>query len=279
MAHPMPKQLENKVCFIAGASGAIGSAVAALFHREGALLALGSRSGRCDAVVDSPRAGKPPLHVRFDASRWDEVRKAVAQVHRRFGAIDVLVNCSGVQGPIGPAHTLDPAEWARTIDTNLVGAFHLVRAVAPLMIGRGGSIIHFSGGGAAYARPFFSAYAASKAALVRLTECLADELRGSDIRVNAVAPGPVRSRMWDEMRNAGASAGAKTLREIEQMDETGGVPAARAAALALFLASPRSAGLTGRLISGVHDRWEEFPEKIPAIMKTEGGTLRRIPLD
>jgi len=276
----MAKELQDKVCFIAGASGAIGSAVAALFYREGARLALGSHAQKGDWALGERPASDRVFRVPFDIRFWSEVREAIARANHHFGALDVLVNCTGIQGPIGPVNTLDPGEWERTIEINLVGAFHLVRAAAPIMIAAGGGkIIHFSGGGAAYARPYFTAYAASKAAVVRFTECLAEELRRANVQVNAIAPGPVRSRMWDEMRAAGSAAGPRALREIEQMDETGGVPASRAAALALFLASSRSDGLTGRLISGVHDHWEELPRKISAIMKTEGGTLRRVPLD
>ena len=146
---------------------------------------------------------------------------------------------------------------------NLLGAFHLVRAAVPLMIAQGGGkIIHFSGGGAAYARPFFSAYAASKAGVVRFTETLAEELRDANIQINTIAPGPVRSRMWDEMRAAGPAGGDKTLREIAEMEETGGdsaKPCRRARTVSCF--SP-SNGLTGRLISGVHDSWEDLsPEE------------------
>lgn len=280
MAAAIGKELQGKVCFIAGASGAIGSAVAERFLREGARLALGSHARKADSRLAGFSSDDAVLRLQFDVRCWNEVQQAVERAHENFGALDVLVNCTGVQGPIGPAHTVGPDDWARAIEINLLGAFHLVRAVAPLMIQQGGGkIVHFSGGGAAYARPFFTAYAASKAAVVRLTECLADELHDVNVQVNSIAPGPVRSRMWDEMRAAGAAAGAKTLLEIAQMEETGGIPASRAAALALFLASSRSNGLTGRLISGVHDRWEDFPGKISTIMKTEGGTLRRVPLD
>ncbi|HKV05099.1 MAG TPA: SDR family oxidoreductase [Candidatus Acidoferrales bacterium] len=273
------RELENKVCLIAGASGAIGSAVCELFCRHGAQLALGS----CAHQAAVRLAGRAPvgrtLALPFDVCSWDEVCGAFERVQDHFGGLDVLVNCVGIQGPIGPTHTLAPDEWARTIEVNLLGAFHLIRAAVPLMLHRGGGkIIQLAGGGAAYARPFFTAYSAAKSALVRFTECLAEELRDANIQVNAIAPGPVRSRMWDEMRAAGAACGPKALREIAQLDETGGVPASRAAALALFLASPRSNGLTGRLISGVHDRWEDFPGKISEIMNTEGGTLRRVPL-
>lgn len=275
----MTRALANKVCLIAGASGAIGSAIAEGFYRQGARLALASHSRKSDWRLGDHAANSRIFRVQFDVCRAGEVSEAAERIHAHFGALDVLVNCTGIQGPIGPAHALDSDAWARTIEINLTGSFHLVRAVVPFMLARGGGkIIHFSGGGAAYARPYFSAYGASKAALVRLTEILAEELREANIQVNAVAPGPVRSRMWDEMRAAGGAGGQKLLRELAQMDETGGVSSERVAALAAFLASSRSGGLTGRLISAVHDRWEELPGKIPEIMSTEKGTLRRVPL-
>jgi len=274
----MPRELAHKVCLIAGASGAIGSAIAERFYREGARLALATHSRKADWCLADRAENDRLLRVQFDVRRAGEVLEAADRIHDRFGALDVLVNCTGIQGPIGPTHALDPDAWARTIEVNLIGSFHLVRAVVPFMLARGGGkIIQFSGGGAAYARPFFTAYGASKTALVRFTETLAEELREANIQVNAVAPGPVRSRMWDEMRAAGAAGGQKLLRELAQMDETGGVRPERVAALAVFLASRRSGGLTGRLISGVHDRWEDLPAKIPEIMNTEKGTLRRVP--
>ncbi len=111
-----------------------------------------------------------------------------------------------------------------------------------------GKIIHLSGGGAAYGRPFYTAYSASKAALVRFSESLAEELRDAHIDVNTVAPGPVNNRMWEQVR-ALKEPDPKTISELKKMNETGGVSADRAAELALFLASDRSNGLSGRLIS------------------------------
>ncbi len=274
-------ELAEKVCLIAGATGAIGTAIAQRFHREGAHLALASRSVKPEELLQC-FSGSPGCVARFalDVSRWDEVQSMVNQVQQEFGAIHVLVNCTGLLGPVGPTYSVAVEEWVRTIETNLIGCFYLVRAVLPGMLAQGrGKILHFSGGGAAYARPYFTAYSASKAAVVRFTESLAEELREANIQVNAIAPGPVKSRMWDQMRAASAVGGPRLLEELSHMDATGGVSPERAAALAVFLASDRSNGLTARLISSVHDDWEHLESRIPKIMDSDAGTLRRIPLD
>lgn len=272
--------LSGKTCFIAGASGAIGCAVANRFYAESARLAL-TYLTQPPAFPDSKQgAGHDrPLQLRLDVRQRSEVQTAVAHVVEHFGTIDILVNCTGVLGPVGPVAKVDADQWAQAVEINLIGSFYLTRAVLGVMQAKGrGKIIHFSGGGAAYGRPFFTAYGASKAALVRFTESLAEEVREDNIQINAIAPGPVNSRMWQQLRQAGELAGRRAVEELRTMDETGGVSPERAAALALFLASDRSDGLTGRLISAVHDPWESMDQRIPEIMRTEAGTLRRVPI-
>jgi len=121
------------------------------------------------------------------------------------------------------------------------------------MILRGyGKIINISGGGATKARPNFSAYSTSKAALVRFTETLAEEVKLFHIDVNAVAPGMMRTAMTDKVLAAGVeAAGVEEYKQAESCDTT----PERAAKLVAFLASHESDGITGRLIS-VHDPWE-----------------------
>jgi len=272
---PAPGELQNKVCLIVGASGTLGAAVAESFAQAGARLALTGRA----AIPQTPAEQAQTLRLKLDIRSRNEVRNALQKVREELGSLDVVVNCSGIQGPIGPAQTVDPEEWIRAVEINLFGCFYLAHAAIPIMLSQGGGkIIFFSGGGATSARPFFSAYGAAKAAVVRFTETLAEELRDQGIQVNAIAPGAVHSRMWNEMRAAGAAGGQKLLEELKQMDRTGGVPPERAASLALFLASDRSRNLTGRLISAVYDKWEEMETRIATIMSTEAGTLRRVPL-
>jgi NAD(P)-dependent dehydrogenase (short-subunit alcohol dehydrogenase family) len=273
---PVP-QLQNRVCLVAGASGTIGAAVAESFRREGARLALTYFS--CEPALPGwPAEKDSTLRLALDVRSRDDVETAVREVLRHFGAIHCLVNCTGVLGPVGPTSGVPAAQWVQAIEANLIGSFHLTQAVLPAMLAQSwGKVIHFSGGGAAYARPFYTAYSASKAALVRFCESLAEELRDSHIDVNAIAPGPVRSRMWEQM-SALRDPDAKTRQELKNMEESGGAPATVAAELAVFLASSRSDGLSGRLISAIHDRWSEFDQRLPEIMASEAGTLRRVPL-
>jgi NAD(P)-dependent dehydrogenase (short-subunit alcohol dehydrogenase family) len=274
-------ELAGRTCLIAGASGAIGRAVAEKFYSEGARLALTFHIQKDCQYFDSlPTKDSRVSIFKLDVRRPRDIRAVVARAERKFGPITTLVNCSGVLGPIGPTQRVAAKDWMQTIEINLIGSFHLVQAVLPSMLASGrGKIIQFSGGGAAYGRPFFTAYSASKAALVRFTESLSDELRESNIQCNAIAPGPVKSRMWDELRHSVNAGGPLALKELEKMDKTGGVPVERAAALALFLASDRSNALTGRLISAAYDKWEEIESVIPKIMSTDSWTLRRVPLD
>ena len=178
---------------------------------------------------------------------WPEVKYAVDDVIDRFGRIDALVNCTGVLGPIGPASECEPEAWVQTVDINLIGGCYLTRAVLPHMLKqKSGKIIHSSGGGAAYARPFFTAYGASKAALVRFTKSLAEELRSTNIDVNTIAPGPVNSRMWDQMRAAAGAGGEQTIADIKKMEADRGVAPEAAAALAVFLASSFASAAAGK---------------------------------
>ncbi len=269
-------ELANRVCLIVGASGTIGRAISRRFHEEGALLALTYYS--CKQPLGSDGFHEQAFQLPLDVRQRKDVGAAVQQVLDRFGAIHVLVNCTGILGPIGPTAKISEKDWASTIETNLLGSFYLTRSVLPVMLAQsGGKIIHFSGGGAAYARPYYTAYGVSKAALVRFTESVAEEVKESRIDINAIAPGPVNSRMWDQVR-ALEHPDRRTMEELRNMEETGGVPPQRCAELAVFLASERSNGLSGRLISAVWDNWSSLEQRIPEIMRSEAGTLRRVPL-
>jgi NAD(P)-dependent dehydrogenase (short-subunit alcohol dehydrogenase family) len=138
---------------------------------------------------------------------------------------------------------------------------------------RSGKIILIVGGGSGHSRPNFSAYAASKAAVVRFAECLAGEMSDHNIQVNSLSPGNTYTHMTDEILHAGEDrAGPKEIEDAEQVRITGGVPPEKQIQLALFLASERSNHISGKLIN-VHDDWKKFEQ---TNMKPELYTLRRV---
>jgi len=210
-----------------------------------------------------------------DVAQPEQVQAAVEEVLEAWGGIDVLVNNAGVQGPIGPAHHVPVADWIYAVQVNLVGCFLCTRLVLPGMIERGcGKIVNLSGGGAVSPRPGYSAYSASKAGVVRFTETLATEVAEYGIDVNAIAPGAVNTKMLEETLAAGKAAGFQVQEEARKQLENGGVDPELPARLVVFLASSRSDGLTGRLLSAVWDPWEELD--IEAIMAGDTYTVRRI---
>jgi len=272
-------KLRNKVAIVTGAGRGIGEAISLAFAGEGADIALVSRTA--SEVMHTATAvenlGRRAIAIRADVSEKKDVDNMVEQVIGQLGKVDILVNNAGILGPIGPMVDNKHEYWIKTILTNLVGTFLCCKAVLPFMIRRRmGKILNMSGGGAANPRPMFSAYSASKAAVVRLTETLSEEVKEYNIQVNAIAPGPVNTGMLDEILAAGESAGSRAMAEARRQKQTGGVSPAVPAALAVFLASDDSDGITGRLISAVWDDWQAMAKRIPDIMSGDMYTLRRI---
>jgi len=272
-------KLVGKAAVITGAGRGIGRAIALAFALEGADVLVASRTlSEVTVTAEGARAlGRHALALNVDVSNADEVEWMVAQGLEEFGKVDILVNNAGTYGAIGPLVDNDPVKWVQTVSINLFGAFFCARAVLPFMIReRRGKIINLSGGGASSPLPNFSAYAASKAAIVRLTETLAQEVEEFNIQVNAIAPGAVNTKLTDAVLAAGPAAGEEMLAQARRQKEAGGVPAERAAALAVFLASDESDGLSGRLISAVWDDWESMDGRIDQIMASDLYTLRRV---
>jgi 3-oxoacyl-[acyl-carrier protein] reductase len=218
------------------------------------------------------------LAVQADVAIQADVIRMVDQTIESFGTVDILVNNAGLLGPIGPSVENEADDWARTVMVNLVGTFLCCQAVLPVMIKqRRGKIINLSGGGATGPRPNFSAYAASKAAVVRLAETLAEEVKGYNIQVNAIGPGAAATRMQNEIIVAGDAAGEQALDEAQRVLETGGTPLDKPAALAVFLASDQSDGLTGKLIAAPYDDWQSWDaDHIAELMSAPWFTLRRL---
>ncbi|HEY9289381.1 MAG TPA: SDR family oxidoreductase [Candidatus Dormibacteraeota bacterium] len=274
-------RLAGKKALVTGGGRGIGEAIALAFAREGADLFLVSRTeAQLNQVAQQCRAlGRVCAVGVGDVSTPGVATRLVNSALNALGGIDVLVNAAGIYGPIGPLTDIDVSEWARAININLMGTVYFCHdVIAEMRRHGGGSIINFSGGGATSPLPRFSAYGVSKAAIVRLSETLAEELRPDGIRVNAIAPGAIDTTLQNEVLEAGTAAGDLYAR-IQELRKSGagGTPIAIPAELAVFLASDASTGLTGRLVSAPHDPWRSWtPEKIQELAETPWYTLRRL---
>ena len=271
--------LKNRISIITGGSGGIGKAIAAAFAQEGSSLVLVSRTG-ADLEKTKRELASFPTKVAIypaDVSREEDVKGLVDFTLDRFGTVDILVNCAGIQGPIGLITDIDEKDWFEAIKINLYGTFLCIKAVLPIMMKKNsGKILNFSGGGAVSPRPRFSAYGTSKAGVVRLTETLASEFKDYNIGIHAIAPGAVNTKMLELVLAAGVAAGKEELSKALKQKREGGVPPPQVAELAVFLASAKSDGLSGRLISLPWDNWSAIPQHLPDIMASDVFAMRRI---
>ena len=268
--------LKDKIVLITGAGRGIGKRLAMGLAQAGMRVGLLARSkAELDlAKLEIEQAGGEALRLPADVREPDQLAVAVNLMRQKFGAPDILVAAAGVQGPIWPFVSSKPKAWAEAIETNLMGAANACRAVLPGMIDRrSGKIIVLVSDGAALSRPNFTAYAASKAAVVRFAECLADELRDHNVQVNCMIPGDAYTHMTDQVLSAGEErAGVKEYDEARQVRITGGLAPERQIQLALFLASERSNHISGKLVH-VTDDWKRLEKENT---KPELYTLRRV---
>lgn len=275
--------LKGRNALITGASQGLGLAMARAYVQAGASVMLCARDGvALDGAVkelsELAAAGQIVRGRPADVSRDAEVQLLVAEAIETFGQVHILVNNAGIYGPKGGIDEIDWSEWVRTIEINLLGSVLVCRHLIPhFKMHRYGKIVQLSGGGATAPLPFISAYAASKAAIVRFAETLAEEVREFGIDVNSIAPGALNTRMLDEVLRAGpAKVGESFYKKAVQQKAKGGAPLEKGSELAVFLGSAASDKITGRLISAVWDPWETLPQHLDELSRSDVYTLRRI---
>jgi 3-oxoacyl-[acyl-carrier protein] reductase len=273
--------LAGKVAIVTGAGRGIGRAIARAFAQEGAAVMLAARTlSELEQTRDllGRESGSKSRIRATDVSRGEDVAALVAETRDAFGRIDILVNNAGVYGPIGELASLDLVAWEHALRVNLLGTVYAMHSVLPILREQGGGkIINLAGAGIGgpSITPRISAYAASKAAIVQLTESIAKEVAAWNVQVNAIAPGGVNTEITAAVIAAGPERAGRDFyeRNVKQL-ETGGDPPELAARLAVFLASERSGKLTGKLLSAKWDKVEKIDQE--AANRSSLYALRRI---
>lgn len=274
-------KLKNINALITGGSQGLGKAIAAHFLREGANVLICARGEKELLAARGELAGKFPsqkvLAKACDVSSEAQIKELESFALRELGAVHALVLNAGIYGPMGPTESVNLEEWKRAMEINLLGVLLPCRAFIPhFKKAGGGKIIVLSGGGATNPLPNISSYAASKAAVVRLAETLAEELRPFHVDVNAIAPGALKTRFVDQVLEAGPEkVGAEFFAKNKKWAEEGAVPLELGANLAVYLAGAESNGITGKLISAQWDPWEKLHE-FKDDLSGDIYTLRRI---
>jgi NAD(P)-dependent dehydrogenase (short-subunit alcohol dehydrogenase family) len=279
----MSFSLNGKVALVTGANQGLGLEIARKYAHAGASIVICARNAE---MLDAARAeladgvleGGSVIAVPADVSDHADVERLVATTLTKFGRIDVLVSNAGIYGPMGPIEEVDWDQWRRAIEVNLFGSILVCRAVLPTMKAqRKGKIVQLSGGGATNPMPNISAYAVSKAGIVRFAETLAEEVREFGIDVNAIAPGALNTRMLEDVLAAGPDkVGRAFFEKSLAQKESGGAGLGSGSDLAVFLASAASDGISGKLISAMWDDWEQWPNHLEELRHTDAYTLRRI---
>ncbi|SFG83385.1 NADP-dependent 3-hydroxy acid dehydrogenase YdfG [Palleronia marisminoris] len=236
--------LTGKVVLVTGASRGIGAAAARAFADAGAIVGLIARSKDEIATLAGELGADRALAITCDITRFWEVSAAVDAMIQSFGRLDVLVNNAGVIEPISPLDETDPEAWGQLIDINLKGAFHGIRAAAPVMKRQGaGTIITISSGAASRPIEGWSAYCASKAGAKMLTEAADLELRGQGLRVMGLSPGTVATDMQKVIKSSDVD---NRVRQLEWDDH---IPPEWPARALVWMAGPAGDDLCGQEVS------------------------------
>ena len=245
------EQLLGRVALVTGGGRGLGRAFAMALARSGMRMAVAARSvHQLGETVTLIRAeGGEAISVPADVTDGAAVAAMIQSVEIQLGPVDLLVNCAGASTPFGPTWETNPDEWWRTMEINLKGPLLCSNSVIGGMIERRqGRIINVASGAGTVSIPYMSAYVTSKAALIRLTEVLADEVRECGVFVFAIQPGTVRTEMAEELMQS--ESGRRWLPWFKRIfDEGRDDPPGPGAELVLYLASGQADSLSGRFFS------------------------------
>lgn len=235
----MAGRLDGKIALVTGGGSGLGESIARKFAAEGATVVVADLSGRQDEVAES--IGERAVARELDVADAASVAVTEQWLRETYGRLDVLANNAGINGPAMLTHEYPIEEFDRVLGVNLRGAFMVQQAGLRLMLDQGGAIVNTASIGGLYATPTASAYITSKGGVVMMTKTAALEYATKGIRVNAVAPGIIRTPWIDRL-------------DAELVDQLAAqVPQGRigesdeAANVAAFLASDEASHVTGQV--------------------------------
>lgn len=234
----------QKVAIVTGASRGIGAALAKRLAGDGMAVVINYSSSASEAealAADIHEQGGNAIALRADVTKAQEVRQLFEETERRLGKVDVLVNNAGIFKALPVAET-DDALFERTIAVNLAGVFNTLRE-ASTRLNDGGRIISFSTSVLGLNLPGYALYGASKAAVETLTRVFAKEMRGRNVTVNAVAPGPVATELFLSGKSEEQIEHFARMPPLERLGQPEDI-----AAVVSFLAGPDAAWINGQVL-------------------------------
>jgi NAD(P)-dependent dehydrogenase (short-subunit alcohol dehydrogenase family) len=244
------RNLDSTIAVVTGASRGLGRAYVKALAQAGATVVCVARS-RANlerTVCEASAAGGVAIACVADVSDANAADDILSCAERAFGTPDLLVNNAGILGPLGPFDQSDAGEWWRCMEANLAGPMRMMNALLPRMLARNhGRIINITSGAGTSATPYLSAYATSKAALIRLTETIGAELSGTAVRVFAIDPGTVRTKMTEYVLDS--PEGKRWLGWFRGYIDEHECPLDRAADFILTLARGAGDQLSGGFVS------------------------------
>lgn len=271
---------DQKHIAVVGASKGLGASVVKYFAAKGWLVSFGARNSAVLEKMENElsTAGYRVNQFQIDVNSEASVEKFFSSARDTNGQIDAVVHLAATYKPFGSIRSVNASEWTNSIHTNLNGTFFVLKhALVQMEDQDKGDIVVLSGGGATAPMPTISAYAASKAAVVRLVETIALEESGRNIRINALAPGLMDTDMLDEVIAAGSDVVDESFLDRMKAAKSSGEDSRELATRCIeFLLTNEYADLTGLLISAKWDDWQSWQKDGVADFSEPTFRLRRI---